>query len=129
MPGIPSRDGEVTRIRVKSGDMNRLRAIAASLGLGVTVLSAHAAGPDAPLGIVEFANPAQPSFYRVLDDRQAARVALGQSVFNTQWVPGGSGGVEEAGRRQGLGPLYNATACATCHPGGARGPGPRGNGP
>jgi CxxC motif-containing protein (DUF1111 family) len=92
-------------------------------------LNAHAAGPGAPLGVVEFGNPAQPPSYRVLDEIQERRVALGQSIFNTRWVPGASGTAGGAGRQEGLGPLYNAAACAACHPGGARGAGPAGNGP
>jgi CxxC motif-containing protein (DUF1111 family) len=109
--------------------MMRLCTIAATLGLGVMGLTAYAAGPETPLGIVTFVNPAQPPSYRLLDETQGARVAFGQSVFDTQWVARGSPGADGVGRREGLGPLYNATACATCHPGGARGQGPTGDGP
>lgn len=85
--------------------MIRLRTIAATVGLGAMGLNTHAAGPD---------------------ETQAARVDLGRAMFNTQWVGRGAGG---PGRNEGLGPLYNAASCATCHPGGARGAGPTGSGP
>jgi CxxC motif-containing protein (DUF1111 family) len=106
--------------------MIRLRTIAAAFGLGVTGLNTHAVGPDAPMGIVPFVDPAHPPVYRAPDETQAARIALGRSTFNTQWVGRGAGG---PGDSEGLGPLYNAASCATCHPGGARGAGPTRGGP
>jgi CxxC motif-containing protein (DUF1111 family) len=87
--------------------MIRFRAIAATLGLGTVGLTAHAVSPDPPPPTV---------------------TALGQSIFNARWVPNGSGGEGSAERREGLGPLYNASSCAACHPGGARGQGPSGSG-
>jgi CxxC motif-containing protein (DUF1111 family) len=65
-------------------------------------------------------------FVMALGGGDPTQVELGRSVFNTVWVAAGAGG---AGRREGLGPVYNAASCATCHPGGARGAGPTGNGP
>jgi CxxC motif-containing protein (DUF1111 family) len=50
-----------------------------------------------------------------------ARIDLGHAVFNTQWHPAGT---ENAARRDGLGPLFNASACDACHNEGAHARGP-----
>jgi len=42
---------------------------------------------------------------------------LGQAVFNSAWLPAGA---ERAERRDGLGPVFNATSCDACHNNGAR---------
>src|SRR5262249_10820193 len=47
----------------------------------------------------------------VLDANRAA----GQSVFQQRWIPGGE--ATETDEDDGLGPLYNATSCASCHSG------------
>ncbi len=73
-----------------------------------------------------FTNPREPPAYLSIDDAARARVDLGHAVFNTQWVPAGT---ENAGRRAGLGPLFNAPACDACHNEGAHGRGPVGDGP
>jgi CxxC motif-containing protein (DUF1111 family) len=49
------------------------------------------------------------------DDR--FNLALGQVVFRKQWVSAPSSTTSS----DGLGPLYNARACAQCHPHGGRG--------
>lgn len=110
--------------------MSRLRIIAAAtLALAVeSCFFARAAEPGAVPSMVTLATEGQPP-YRLLDESQAVRVALGRSIFETQWVAPGSRGADAPDSREGLGPLYNATACATCHPGGARGSGPTGDGP
>lgn len=51
---------------------------------------------------------------------------LGHAVFNTQFVPAG---IPQASRRDGLGPLFNASACDACHNEGALGRGIGGDGP
>jgi len=53
----------------------------------------------------------------------------GAAVFNTRWVASGSDNGDGSIPHTGLGPLFNAPSCATCHPGGARGSGPAGSGP
>ena len=73
-----------------------------------------------------FANSRDPPFYQQLDAATRARAALGHAVFNTQWVRAGT---PLAGRRDGLGPLYNAASCDECHNEGLRGRGPVGDGP
>jgi CxxC motif-containing protein (DUF1111 family) len=78
------------------------------------------------LGHRPFPNARDPPAYAPLNGEEQARFALGHAVFNTRWVPAGTPG---AARRDGLGPLYNAAACDTCHNEGARGRGPTGAGP
>ena len=91
-----------------------------------------------------------PSRERLFRDPIPAQVALGRSLFNTQWSPAralsANTPAAEApsvdalaaaptttqlgpARREGLGPLYNATSCNTCHNEGAGGRGPAGDGP
>jgi CxxC motif-containing protein (DUF1111 family) len=62
----------------------------------------------------------------MLDAQEQAQVDLGQAVFNTQWLPAGTPG---AGRRAGLGPLYNSGSCDSCHNSAKRGRGPERDGP
>ena len=71
-----------------------------------------------------------------LTDPEPAQVALGRSIFNTQWSPASVPAAEVPAatalgsvRREGLGPLFNATSCNTCHNEGAGGRGPTGDGP
>ena len=47
------------------------------------------------------------------------------TVFNTQFVVAGT---PNAGRRDGVGPLFNSSSCDACHNNGARGRGPTGDG-
>jgi CxxC motif-containing protein (DUF1111 family) len=82
--------------------------------------------PPAPIGRVIFADPGDPPAYRPLSADERQRFDLGHAVFNTQFVPPGT---PNAGRRSGLGPLYNAAACDACHTEGAHGRGPLGDGP
>lgn len=44
-------------------------------------------------------------------------VKVGKSLFNKPWVEAPSSTI----RRDGLGPLFNATSCASCHPGNSKG--------
>jgi CxxC motif-containing protein (DUF1111 family) len=81
---------------------------------------------QAPLGRVPFEDLFSPPPYRLLDAAEQARVELGKAVFNTQWLPAGTPG---AGRRAGLGPLFNSFSCDSCHNSGKRGRGPIGDGP
>ena len=48
------------------------------------------------------------------------------AVFNTEFVVAGT---PNAGRRDGVGPLFNAASCDECHNNGARGRGPTEDGP
>ena len=56
----------------------------------------------------------------------ADRYQLGHAVFNTDFLAVGTPG---AGRRSGLGPLFNAASCDECHNEGAHGRGPDYEGP
>jgi CxxC motif-containing protein (DUF1111 family) len=64
--------------------------------------------------------------YRKLSDAETARYDFGMLVFNTQFVVAGTPG---AGRRDGVGPLFNAASCDQCHNNGAHGRGPVNDGP
>jgi CxxC motif-containing protein (DUF1111 family) len=86
-----------------------------------------AAPPDAaPIGTQPFTNRRNPPSYRKLSDAEFARYDLGMAVFNTQFVPAGT---PNAGRRAGVGPLFNSSSCDSCHNNGARGRGPTEDGP
>src|SRR5262245_66345778 len=54
---------------------------------------------------------------RGLNAEDRFRLALGQAVFRKRWVSAPSSTTSS----DGLGPLYNARACAQCHPRGGRG--------
>jgi CxxC motif-containing protein (DUF1111 family) len=88
-------------------------------------LSAQAESPDGPIGGKAFLGRHNPPSYRLLDRTESARVDLGRSVFDTQWVAAGLPGI--AGR-VGVGPLFNATSCKECHNEGEGGRGPAGDG-
>ena len=77
------------------------------------------------LGRRPFGDARDPPSYSTLIESEQARVELGHAVFNTHWVPAGTA---NAGRRAGLGPLFNASACDACHNEGAHGRGPTGDG-
>ena len=50
----------------------------------------------------------------------------GREVFATQWA---FAGASDASGRSGLGPLFNAASCDSCHRNGGHGDGPIGDGP
>ncbi len=79
-----------------------------------------------PIGTQPFADHRNPPSYRKLSDAEFARYDLGMAAFNTQFVPAGT---PNAGRRAGVGPLFNSSSCDTCHNNGAHGRGPTGDGP
>jgi CxxC motif-containing protein (DUF1111 family) len=79
-----------------------------------------------PIGTQPFTDHRNPPSYRKLTDAEFARYDLGLTVFNTQFVPAGA---PNAGRRAGVGPLFNASSCDSCHNNGAHGRGPTGDGP
>jgi CxxC motif-containing protein (DUF1111 family) len=56
----------------------------------------------------------------------ADQYTLGHAVFNTDFLALGTAG---AGRRAGLGPIFNAPSCDECHNEGAHGRGPDNEGP
>jgi CxxC motif-containing protein (DUF1111 family) len=93
-----------------------------------TTASAPAAPPavDAPIGTQPFTDRRNPPSYRKLNDAEFARYDLGVAAFNTQFVPSGT---PNAGRRAGVGPLFNSSSCDSCHNNGAHGRGPTEDGP
>ena len=64
--------------------------------------------------------------YLPLAVAEATQYQLGHAVFNTNFLAAGTAG---AGRRAGLGPIFNAPSCDECHNEGAHGRGPIGDGP
>jgi CxxC motif-containing protein (DUF1111 family) len=106
-----------------------------ALAVAPTLATAAATTPPAPSGAstssasiaaVPFVNRRDPPPYRKLSDAEATRYELGMEVFNTHFVVAGT---PNAGRRDGLGPLFNASSCDECHNNGARGRGPTEAGP
>ena len=79
-----------------------------------------------PIGTQPFTDRRNPPSYRKLSDAESARYDLGVAVFNTQFVPAGT---PNAGRRAGVGPLFNSSSCDACHNNGAHGRGPTEDGP
>src|SRR6202044_41148 len=105
-----------------------LRAAAALVALVAALTSAAGLVPSAavPIGSAPFINPGDPPAWRPLNPVEQQLFDLGHAVFNTPFVAAGTPG---AGRRSGLGPLFNAAACDECHNQGAHGRGPLGEGP
>jgi CxxC motif-containing protein (DUF1111 family) len=99
--------------------------------MSVPSLSAPALSSDAAVGNATASERRAAPLYRLPADAEPAQIDLGRSLFNTQWSAAGAPGAGRSGiaRREGLGPLFNATSCNTCHSGGAAGSGPSGNGP
>ena len=89
----------------------------------MSVLIALAASAAFGMVAQDDAHPPQP--WRALTESEQAAFDLGHAVFNTQWTAAG----EPAGRRDGLGPLFNAPSCDACHNSRRRGRGPFEAGP
>ena len=81
-------------------------------------LAAAAREAPTPIGTQPFADHRNPPSYRKLSDAESARYELGMAVFNTQFVVAGT---PNAGRRDGVGPLFNSASCDACHNNGAHG--------
>jgi CxxC motif-containing protein (DUF1111 family) len=95
------------------------------LGLALCCL-ARADGPAPAFPYAVFADSRDPPALGTPSPAQREAYELGHAVFNTQFVPAGT---PQAGRRDGLGPLFNASACDACHNEGAPGRGIAGDGP
>ena len=105
----------------------RALAIVAALSAVAAAATATGAPPDSgPIGTQPFTNHRNPPTYRKLSDAEFLSYDLGMAVFNTQFVVAGTPG---AGRRDGVGPLFNASSCDACHNNGAHGRGPTEDGP
>jgi CxxC motif-containing protein (DUF1111 family) len=92
-------------------------------GLAATAAAAPAAPP---IGSMPYVNHREPPPYLPLTAVVADQYALGHAVFNTDFLAAGTAG---AGRRAGLGPIFNAPSCDECHNEGAHGRGPDYEGP
>ncbi|WP_415184919.1 di-heme oxidoredictase family protein [Phaeovulum sp.] len=113
--GLPRTEGEAARIRT---------VIAAPTGFatpepyeslpGGAATLRGAAGPRA------FSAPAAG-----LTGARALDFRLGEALFGKLWVTAPS----TTRASDGLGPLFNARSCASCHPGNGRGHAPTGSGP
>lgn len=95
-------------------------------GAVLAALALAAAGTFASAGgfVTEQDDGRSPTPWRRLDAQEHARFELGHAVFNTGWAPAG----KPAGRRDGLGPHFNAASCDACHNSRRRGRGPDGDG-
>jgi len=80
----------------------------------------------APIGSMPYRDHHNQPPYLPLAAAVAQQYELGHAVFNTNFLPAGTVG---AGRRTGLGPIFNAPSCDECHNEGAHGRGPLGDGP
>ena len=80
----------------------------------------------APLGSMPYLDHRNQPPYLPLLGATADQYQLGHAVFNTDFLAVGTAG---AGRRAGLGPIFNSASCDECHNEGAHGRGPIGDGP
>lgn len=115
---------ESRSLPVRHSSSGRGIRTALSLGLVVGVLAGTAIA--ATLDPQPFTDRRNPPAYRKLSEAESARYDLGMAVFNTHFVVAGT---PNAGRRDGVGPLFNSSSCDACHNNGARGRGPTGDGP
>lgn len=98
-----------------------------ALTLGLTGLCGLSPAQTAPaFPYAAFADPRDPPSAIALSPVERDAYDLGHAVFNTQFVPAGT---PQAARRDGLGPLFNASACDACHNEGALGRKIAGDGP
>ena len=111
-------ESRLRRVRHSS----RGRGLRAALVLGILTSVATAA----PLDPQPFTDRRNPPTYRKLSAAEFARYDMGMAVFNTHFVVAAT---PNAGRIDGVGPLFNSSSCDSCHNNGARGRGPTGDGP
>jgi CxxC motif-containing protein (DUF1111 family) len=100
-------------------------ALIAALAMSAFGLGDQYSGQEASFGRRAFSDARNPPAYAAADAARQARIDLGHAVFNTQWL---AAGAANAARRDGLGPLFNASACDACHNEAAHGRGPTGDG-
>jgi CxxC motif-containing protein (DUF1111 family) len=99
------------------------------VGIAGLCVLLYAAGPAlgaAPMGSMPYIDHRNQPPYLSLAVAVTAQYQLGHAVFNTNFLAAGTAG---AGRRAGLGPIFNAPSCDECHNEGAHGRGPIGDGP
>jgi Predicted thiol oxidoreductase len=96
----------------------RTAAVACALAMGLLPLALR--GQTAQEGSASCRRTRQPRSWRELATAESAAFSLGNAVFNNRWSPAN----EPAGRRDGLGPVFNAPSCDACHNSRRRGRGP-----
>jgi CxxC motif-containing protein (DUF1111 family) len=96
------------------------------VGLSVMLCGAGTALGDALIGSMPYTDHRNQPPYLPLNAALTDQYELGHAVFNTNFLAVGTAG---AGRRAGLGPIFNAASCDECHNEGAHGRGPIGDGP
>jgi CxxC motif-containing protein (DUF1111 family) len=94
--------------------------------LAILVCDALAVATSAPLGSLPYIDHRNQPPILPLSGALADQYQLGHAVFNTDFLAVGTPG---AGRRSGLGPIFNAASCDECHNEGAHGRGPDHEGP
>ncbi|HTY51033.1 MAG TPA: di-heme oxidoredictase family protein [Steroidobacteraceae bacterium] len=87
--------------------------------------AATAPAGAAAIGEIVFTDHRDPPPWRAPSGPAQDQYELGHEVFNTDFLPAGT---PNAGRRAGLGPLFNSASCDECHNEGARARGPVGDG-
>ena len=95
-------------------------------GLCGLLCGAAAALGAVPMGSMPYTDHRNQPPYLPLTAAVAEQYQLGHAVFNTDFLAVGTPG---AGRRAGLGPIFNAASCDECHNEGAHARGPIGDGP
>ena len=94
--------------------------------LPASVLICLFSAVDATGDPVERAQGVSPPVQASLEASDSVNVDLGRALFKKDWA---AADPERGGRKADVGPLFNATACDTCHRGGAHGEGPIADGP
>ena len=94
------------------------RWLAALVLLGPNAQLQAADPPGAGRRLTDAPNPLS---IRVPSADELARLRTGREVFGTHWVVAGTPG---ASGHSGVGPLFNAASCDSCHEGGGHGQGP-----
>jgi len=96
------------------------------IALALLTLSLQVCADESGAGGPTGAAHAPASAYRPLNATEDATFRRGRELFAVHWV---AAGTTDADGHGGLGPLFNANACESCHPGAGRGEGPAGDGP
>lgn len=119
--GLPSLAADTARRDISEGDLARVRAVTHpttdfSKAEPFEVMSAGATTTRVATGNTSFSQPSAN-----IDLEQGQNFKLGHELFQKLWVSAPS----STQASDGLGPLYNARSCQTCHINDGRGRPPR----
>ncbi len=119
--GIPSLAADLTRSDISGSDLARVLAVTrpASDFSKAEAFEAMSAGATTTTAASDTTSFSQPSANITLDQGQTFK--LGHALFQKLWVSAPS----STQASDGLGPLYNARSCQTCHINDGRGRPPR----